>query len=80
MSLTDVMMAGGFRFKAGSLVSKRRRSMKIKEVALVNVLIPLAESSLPKPTGRNYEAHMLVRVRCDNGLEGIGEGYHGKGY
>ena len=51
--------------------------MKIKEVELVNVLIPLAPSDLPKPVGRNYGAQMLVKVKCENGLEGIGEGYHG---
>lgn len=51
--------------------------MKISEIELVNVLIPLAASWLPKPVGRNYGAHMLVRIKCDNGLEGVGEGYCG---
>lgn len=51
--------------------------MKISNVELVTVLIPLAESGLPKPVGRNYGAQMLVRVECDNGLEGVGEGYCG---
>lgn len=51
--------------------------MKIEDVELVNVLIPLAPSGLPRPVGRNYGAHMLVRVKCDNGIEGIGEGYCG---
>jgi len=53
--------------------------MKIEEIELINVLIPLASSSLPKPVGRNYGAYMLVRIKCDNGLEGIGEGYCGNG-
>ncbi len=51
--------------------------MKIADIELFNVLIPLAASALPKPVGRNYGAQMLVRVRCDNGLEGWGEGYCG---
>lgn len=51
--------------------------MTIREIELVNVNIPLAASDLPKPAGRNYGAFMLVRVRCDNGLEGAGEAYHG---
>ncbi len=51
--------------------------MKITNVELVNVLIPLAKGKLPEPVGRNYGAHMLVRIKCDNGLEGIGEGYCG---
>ncbi|MBM3285459.1 MAG: mandelate racemase/muconate lactonizing enzyme family protein, partial [Candidatus Aminicenantes bacterium] len=51
--------------------------MKIKEIALTNVLIPLAPSDLPRPVGRNYGAFLLVRVRCDDGLEGVGEGYSG---
>ena len=50
--------------------------MKIVDIELANVFIPLAPG-LPKPTGRNYGAHMLVRVKCDNGLEGIGERYCG---
>jgi L-alanine-DL-glutamate epimerase-like enolase superfamily enzyme len=51
--------------------------MKIQEIELVNVSIPLAASDLPKPVGRNYGAFMLVRVKCDNGLEGLGDAYHG---
>jgi len=51
--------------------------MKIADIELVNVNIPLAASTLPKPVGRNYGAFMLVRIRCDNGLEGIGDGYYG---
>jgi L-alanine-DL-glutamate epimerase-like enolase superfamily enzyme len=51
--------------------------MKIAEIELVKVNIPLAASNLPKPVGRNYGCYMLVRVKCDNGLEGIGEGYYG---
>lgn len=51
--------------------------MKIVGIEIVNVLIPLAKAALPNPVGRNYGAHMLVRVKCDNGLEGIGEGYYG---
>lgn len=51
--------------------------MKIVDIELINVLIPLAPSDLPKPVGHNYGAHMIVRVKCDNGLEGIGEGYCG---
>ena len=42
-----------------------------------NVLLTLAKSDFPKPVDLNYGAHMLVRVRCDNGLEGIGEEYFG---
>jgi D-galactarolactone cycloisomerase len=51
--------------------------MKIKAIELENVLIPLAASDLPQPVGRNYGAFMLVRVKCDDGLEGVGEGYYG---
>jgi L-alanine-DL-glutamate epimerase-like enolase superfamily enzyme len=51
--------------------------MKISDIQLINILIPLAASALPKPVGRNYGAHMLVRIKCDNGLEGFGEGYCG---
>ena len=51
--------------------------MKIQEIELVNVNIPLASSALPKPVGRNYGAFLLVRVKCDNGLEGLGDAYHG---
>lgn len=51
--------------------------MKISDIELINVLIPLTPSHLPKPVGRNYGAHMIVRVKCDNGLEGIGECYCG---
>jgi len=51
--------------------------MKISALETMNVLIPLADSGLPKPVGRNYGAHMLVRVKCENGLEGVGEGYWG---
>ena len=51
--------------------------MKISEFELVKINIPLAPSDLPKPVGRNYGAFLLVRVRCDNGLEGLGEGYFG---
>jgi L-alanine-DL-glutamate epimerase-like enolase superfamily enzyme len=41
------------------------------------VNIPLASSDLPKPAGRNYGCFMLVRVKTDTGLEGIGDGYYG---
>ncbi len=51
--------------------------MKIQEIELIQVNIPLASSTMPKPVGRNYGAFMLVRVRCDNGLEGLGDAYHG---
>lgn len=51
--------------------------MKISDIEVINVLIPLAPSDLPKPVGRNYGAYMLVKVQCDNGLEGWGEGYCG---
>ncbi len=51
--------------------------MKITDVELVNVVIPLAKGKLPHPLGRNYGAHMLIRIKSDNGLEGIGEGYCG---
>jgi L-alanine-DL-glutamate epimerase-like enolase superfamily enzyme len=51
--------------------------MKISDIQLINILIPLTASALPKPVGRNYGAHMLVRIKCDNGLEGFGEGYCG---
>ena len=51
--------------------------MKIEKVELQNVLIPMAASGLPKSVGRNYGAYMLVRVKCDDGLEGFGEGYYG---
>jgi L-alanine-DL-glutamate epimerase-like enolase superfamily enzyme len=51
--------------------------MKISDIEIINTLIPLAPSTLPKPVGRNYGAFMLVRVRCDNDLEGWGEGYFG---
>jgi L-alanine-DL-glutamate epimerase-like enolase superfamily enzyme len=51
--------------------------VKIADIELINVNIPLAASALPKPVGRNYGAYLLVRVRCDNGLEGFGDGYHG---
>lgn len=50
--------------------------MKIVNVALEKIFIPLAPG-LPEPTGRHYGGHMLVRVRCDNGLEGVGERYCG---
>ena len=50
--------------------------MKIVDIELVSVFIPLAPG-LPEPTGRHYGAHMLVRVKCDNGLEGLGERYCG---
>ena len=30
------------------------------------------------PTAHHYGAHMVVRVKCDNGLEGFGERYQGK--
>ncbi len=51
--------------------------MKIVDIELINLLIPLKASTLPKPVGKDYRAHMLVRVRCDNGLEGFGEGFWG---
>jgi L-alanine-DL-glutamate epimerase-like enolase superfamily enzyme len=51
--------------------------MKIADIELINVNIPLAPSGLPKPVGRNYGAYLLVRIRCENGLEGFGDGYHG---
>jgi L-alanine-DL-glutamate epimerase-like enolase superfamily enzyme len=51
--------------------------MIIEHISIDNVLIPLAASDLPKPTGRNYGAFMLVRIQCDNGLVGTGEGYCG---
>jgi L-alanine-DL-glutamate epimerase-like enolase superfamily enzyme len=55
----------------------RRCKMKIEKIELQNVLIPMAASGLPNSVGRNYGAYMLVRVKCDNGLEGFGEGYYG---
>ena len=51
--------------------------MKISSIELVNVNIPLAPSDLPKPVGRNYGCFMLVRIKTDKGLEGIGDGYYG---
>ena len=51
--------------------------MIIEHITIDNVLIPLAASDLPKPAGRNYGAFMLVRIQCDNGLVGTGEGYSG---
>lgn len=51
--------------------------MKISEIELVKLDIPLASSDLPKPVGRNYGAFLLIRLKCDNGLEGLGEGYFG---
>jgi L-alanine-DL-glutamate epimerase-like enolase superfamily enzyme len=51
--------------------------MKISKIELLKINIPLAPSDLPKPVGRNYGAFLLVRVKCDNGLEGLGEGYFG---
>jgi L-alanine-DL-glutamate epimerase-like enolase superfamily enzyme len=51
--------------------------MKIANIELINVNIPLAPSDLPKPVGRNYGCFMLVRIKADNGLEGIGDGYYG---
>jgi L-alanine-DL-glutamate epimerase-like enolase superfamily enzyme len=51
--------------------------MKIASIELVNVNIPLKPSDLPKPVGRNYGCFMLVRIKTDNGLEGIGDGYYG---
>lgn len=53
--------------------------MKITHLELNNVLIPLASSNLPKPVGRNYGAYMIVRIKCDNEIEGIGEAYCGNG-
>lgn len=47
--------------------------MKISDIEIINTLMPLAASTLPKPVGRNYGAFMLVRVRCDNDLEGWGK-------
>ena len=39
--------------------------MKIAQIELQNVLIPLAPSDLPRPVGRNYGAFMLVRIKTD---------------
>ena len=52
--------------------------MKIADIELINLYIPLSPSDLPKPVGRYYGAFMLVRIKCDNGLEGMGEGYSGR--
>jgi L-alanine-DL-glutamate epimerase-like enolase superfamily enzyme len=51
--------------------------MKIIDIELVNVNIPVATSDLPNAVGRNYGCYMLVRVKCDNGIEGVGDGYYG---
>jgi len=51
--------------------------MKIAEIEVNKVFIPLAPG-LPKPTGNHYGGHMLIRIRCDNGMEGVGERYCGK--
>jgi L-alanine-DL-glutamate epimerase-like enolase superfamily enzyme len=51
--------------------------MKIRDIELVNVNIPVATSNLPKAVGRNYGCYMLVRVKCDNGIEGVSDGYYG---
>jgi L-alanine-DL-glutamate epimerase-like enolase superfamily enzyme len=51
--------------------------VKIKDIELVNVNIPVATSNLPKAVGRNYGCYMLVRVKCDNGIEGVSDGYYG---
>ncbi len=51
--------------------------MKIRDIELVNVNIPVAASNLPKAVGRNYGCYMLVRVKCDNGIEGVSDGYYG---
>jgi L-alanine-DL-glutamate epimerase-like enolase superfamily enzyme len=51
--------------------------MKIRDIELVNVNIPVAASNLPKAVGRNYGCYMLVRVKCDNGMEGVSDAYYG---